>query len=64
LDLKIQKIESELSGQDNAIALDYIIKRPNNGGRDAFTESRRNALTVIFKNAVMVHWIKIKEKRK
>ena len=42
-------------GAENPIALDYIIKHPKDKKkqRDYEVEIKRNALTVILKNAVM-----------
>lgn len=53
-------------GAENPIALDYIIKHPKDKRkpRDYEAETRRNALTVILKNAVMQQWTKVKDTRK
>jgi len=47
------------------IALDYVIqKQKKDVNRPKEVEARRNELTVIFKNAIMYHLVKNREKRR
>ena len=66
-DKVIEQIETELIEMgDNAIALDYIIRRnpARKNPRPFDEEKRRNALTVSLKNAVMRHVVMNKDKHK
>lgn len=68
VDSQISKIEESMINRDNAVAIDYIICEPEGSNKRkknsiAFI-NRRNELTHVFKNAIMYHISKNREKRK
>jgi CRP-like cAMP-binding protein len=67
VDSQINRIEESMVYRDNVVAIDYIIWEPENKKRKKRTaalHARRNELTHVFKNAVMYHIGKNREKRK
>jgi hypothetical protein len=63
LDANIKKIEHEMLGLKNPIAIDYIVQHPphKRPDRPYSKEQKRNALTCTLKNSVVQVWLKIKE---
>ncbi len=59
LDKSVRNVEKFLLSLPNSLALDYILKFPKSYRRDrsAVIETRRNALTVQLKNAVLQIWL-------
>jgi hypothetical protein len=66
LDTNIKKIEHEMLGLKNAIAIDYIIQHPPHKriDRPYYDETHANYLTGQLKNCVVQVWIQVKEQRK